>query len=534
VSAAELAKAKQQLASSMKARKHLERSYEAQLQSLMQFVSRLSKVCKGVDRILDNRLASLRTALKKNPDIGNITPLINDISGLLIQQESRNAGNIKSTKASITLAGKVLQKQKGLAPQLRRDLRALLTTVDDTPTSMHEFLPILDKLVNLYQQAFTDKQSGIDDPSIDDDKTATSEQSPESIEDDPQDDIFGQKISLQLINLISELAFEGDHARKIDNIRQSLVNNESIPHLVDASIDVIKLIISSMSEERVSAQHFLLSINDALSGVHNAVVHSLNKSRQVSEEMAELDKTISKQIKELSDNTVSATSLDDLKSLVSTKLSNITSAISSKEELERSEKESLLQSLTVMESRLGDVEKEAEQYKRHLADQKFKSLQDVLTKLPNRAALEERMEIEFKRWERYGYPLCVGVVDIDFFKRINDNYGHSAGDKTLKVIATALKKSLRTTDFIARFGGEEFVMLFPESKLSDMAAPLNKIRAIIKKIPFKFKNKDVSITISIGVTEFRKGDNPLQVFDRADDALYDAKNSGRDKVVIKS
>lgn len=529
MSAAELSKVKQQLAASLKARKHLERSYEVQLQALMQFVARLSKVCKGVDRILDKRLGALRTALKKNPDVTNITPLINDISGLLIQQESRNATNIKSTQSSINVAGKVLQKQKGLPPQLRRDLRALLATVDDTPTSMHEFLPILDKLVNLYQQAYTN-QTG-DSPS---ELEAESESEDEQSANTEQDDVLGQKISMQLMNLISELAFEGDHAKKIDNIRQSLVNNDSIPSLVDASLDVIKLIISSMSEERVSAQHFLLSINDALSGVHQAVVNSLVKSREVSEEMAKLDKTISNQIKELSDNAISATSLDDLKSMVSSRLSAITDAISDKEELERSEKTALLESLSVMESRLSDVEKEAEQYKRHLADQKFKSLQDVLTKLPNRAALEERMEIEFKRWQRYDYSLCVAVVDIDFFKRINDNFGHSAGDKTLKVIATALRKSLRTTDFIARFGGEEFVVLFPETKLNEMAAPLNKLRNVIKKIPFKFKNKDVSITISVGVTAFKKGDNPLKVFDRADNALYEAKNSGRDKVVLKT
>jgi diguanylate cyclase (GGDEF)-like protein len=143
------------------------------------------------------------------------------------------------------------------------------------------------------------------------------------------------------------------------------------------------------------------------------------------------------------------------------------------------------------------------------------------------------MEIEFKRWQRNGFPLCLAVVDIDFFKRINDNYGHSAGDKTLKVIANALKKSLRSTDFIARFGGEEFVILLPETKLADVSGPLNKIREIIKKIPFKFKNKDVSITISMGVTLFKTGDNPLQAFDRADAALYEAKNGGRDKVIVK-
>ncbi|MFT4927709.1 MAG: diguanylate cyclase [Phenylobacterium sp.] len=522
----ELTKVKQQLSASIKARKQLERSYESQMSSLMQFVSRLSSVCKGVDRELDNRLASLRSTLRKNPNVEYIIPLINDVSSLLVQHETRNAHNINSTKTTIASAGELLQKQKGLPDQLRRDLRGLLSNVSESPSSMHDFLPILDDLVELYQQAFKAKnqiQGSADKPSND---GVTGEPTPAK-------DPLNHKISLQLINLISELAFEGVHAKKIEAIRHSLVNNESISHLVDSSLDVIKLIISSMSEERVSAQHFLLSINDALSGVQNAVLTSLNKSRKISEEMAELDAIISKQIKDLSDNAISATSLEDLQTLVSTKLTAINAAIQTKEALERSEKEALLESLTVMENRLSDVETEAQSYKKHLADQKFKSLQDSLTKLPNRAAFDERMDIEFKRWNRHDYELCLGVVDIDFFKRINDNYGHSAGDKTLKVIATALKKSLRATDFIARFGGEEFVILFPDSKLADMELPLNKIRSKIKKIPFKFRNKDVTITISIGVTAFKGDDNPLKAFDRADAALYEAKNSGRDKVIIK-
>jgi diguanylate cyclase len=521
----ELSEVKQQLSASLKARKQLERSYESQNQLLMQFVSRLSTVCKGVDRELDNRLASLRSTLRKNPNIEFIIPLINDLSGLLIQHESRNAHNIKSTKSSITTAGQQLQKQKGLPDQLRRELRGLMSNITESTSSMHDFLPIIDRLVGLYQQAFVAKAT-LD--SIDD--SAGDKLHSKQLTEDP----LSHKISLQLINLISELAFEGDHAKQIDVIRQSLVNNDCIAHLVDASLNVIKLIISSMSEERVSAQHFLLSINDALSGVQTAVLTSLNKSRKISEEMAALDEVISKQIKELSDKAVSAISLEELQSLVSIKLTAINEAIHTKDSLERAEKEALLDSLTVMEIRLSDVENEARLYQKHLADQKFKSLQDSLTKLPNRAAFSERMDIEYKRWSRHDYELCLAVVDIDFFKRINDSYGHSAGDKTLKVIATALKKSLRSTDFIARFGGEEFVMLFPDSKLADMSIPLNKIRENIKKIPFKFKNKDVTITISIGVTAFKVNDNPLKAFDRADAALYEAKNSGRDKVIIKS
>ena len=123
--------------------------------------------------------------------------------------------------------------------------------------------------------------------------------------------------------------------------------------------------------------------------------------------------------------------------------------------------------------------------------------------------------------------------DVDHFKNINDSYGHSAGDKTLKVIARALKQSLRDTDFIARYGGEEFILLFPETAIEDLSVPLNAIREKIKRIPFKFKDTNVPITISFGATELRSADTNREAFDRADEALYEAKRNGRDKVMFR-
>lgn len=125
------------------------------------------------------------------------------------------------------------------------------------------------------------------------------------------------------------------------------------------------------------------------------------------------------------------------------------------------------------------------------------------------------------------------VIDVDHFKSINDRYGHSAGDKTLQVIARALKKSIRKSDFIARYGGEEFVLLMPGMPLTHAQKPLEKVRQVIKSIPFKFKEKEVEITISLGATQFVKGDTALSAFDRADAALYEAKNSGRDRLCFK-
>ena len=157
---------------------------------------------------------------------------------------------------------------------------------------------------------------------------------------------------------------------------------------------------------------------------------------------------------------------------------------------------------------------------------------DTLTQLHNRSALDERLALEYKRWLRYQSPLCLAIVDVDHFKSINDQFGHLAGDKALKVIARALSTALRDTDFVARFGGEEFVVLLPGISENSIQLPLDKLRSVIKGIPFRFKDERISISISLGATLFRSGDRITDAFERADKALYEAKNAGRDRIVI--
>lgn len=124
------------------------------------------------------------------------------------------------------------------------------------------------------------------------------------------------------------------------------------------------------------------------------------------------------------------------------------------------------------------------------------------------------------------------MLDLDHFKRINDNYGHLAGDKVLKIIASVLRKRLRGTDFIARFGGEEFVLLVPNTSLAVGAKLAETLRAAIEACPFHFKGERVTITVSMGMTTFKAGEHSDLVLKRADQALYRAKNAGRNRVEL--
>lgn len=507
---------KQQLSNAIQARKTLEDTYDAQFKILALFVSRLSLACKGVDVDLDNRLAKLRTELNRGTDLEKLLPFIEGTSENLKQLEAKQQHDVQRVQKGLTEAGKLLQKQKGLPDNLRRELRSLLSKVESPSSTVHAYLPYLTDLTSLYQHALQAKQ-----------QLST---------DDADEDRYGhicRQISVELTNLLSGLAFAEESAAEMDKIRLSLLEKLPIDALLEACLKTISIIISSINRERQSAEHFLLKLNDALSSVQQSVVSSLTTSSELKHKMQELNQQIELQITHLGEASERATSLEQLKALVGDKLSAITGSLREKDQLEQKERHHLLLTLGDMERRLDELEAEATTFKKRISDQSFRSLQDALTGIPNRAAFDERYLLEIQRWQRYKKPLCVVLGDVDHFKNINDSYGHSAGDKTLKVIAKTLKLNLRETDFIARYGGEEFIILFPETALADLEAPLNALREKIGKIPFKFKNVNVPITISFGATQFVAKDTGRSAFDRADEALYEAKKAGRDKVVLK-
>ncbi|MEA3354174.1 MAG: diguanylate cyclase [Campylobacterota bacterium] len=156
------------------------------------------------------------------------------------------------------------------------------------------------------------------------------------------------------------------------------------------------------------------------------------------------------------------------------------------------------------------------------------SVTDQLTKLYNRLKLEEVYDIEIQRAQRYNHPMSMILLDIDHFKSVNDNYGHDIGDETLKDVASLLKHSVRKTDIVGRWGGEEFIVVAPETSLENTIKLAEKIRKKIEEHRF---NVIGTKTSSFGVSTYHEGDTQETLVKRADDALYEAKGTGRNKVV---
>ena len=153
---------------------------------------------------------------------------------------------------------------------------------------------------------------------------------------------------------------------------------------------------------------------------------------------------------------------------------------------------------------------------------------DKLTGIYNRLKLDDILEYEKKQFDRSSRPLSIIMLDLDFFKKVNDNYGHKAGDETLKTIAKIVLENKRETDVFGRWGGEEFLLVCPGTDIKGARALAEKLREAIEMYEFPII---VSLTASFGVAQFEKYESIVKVFDKADKALYEAKESGRNKVV---
>jgi len=158
------------------------------------------------------------------------------------------------------------------------------------------------------------------------------------------------------------------------------------------------------------------------------------------------------------------------------------------------------------------------------------SVTDPLTKLFNRRHFDIEFEREYKRAKRYQNDLSIAIIDIDYFKKINDTYGHSCGDYVLKEIAYLMNKNFRQTDTLFRYGGEEFVVVLTETPKETAHIPMERLRKLVENHVFKFHNEEIKVTISVGINSKTDYESALYMFDDADKALYEAKKSGRNRI----
>ncbi|MGY3170692.1 diguanylate cyclase [Pseudomonas sp. TE12234] len=335
-----------------------------------------------------------------------------------------------------------------------------------------------------------------------------------------------------LLGLLDDLTLPERHRPQAESMRDRLKNGLNWYELLPILDDFATLMLAISDSGQHEFEAYLQRLNERLESFQSnlqaaSAGHADNRSAAQA-----MDTQIREQVDGLQSSMHEAADLDDLKRVLENHLEGLLGTMDQHRKQRDEREQEVAGRLQSLAERVAHMEQEAQGFREHLEEQRQKALIDPLTGLPNRAAWSERLDQEISQWQRHGNTLMLAMLDLDHFKRINDNYGHLAGDKVLKLIASVLRKRLRSTDFIARFGGEEFVLLMPSTVPAAGMKLLELLRASIEACPFHFKGERVTITISMGLTAFRPGEHSDLVLKRADQALYRAKNAGRNRVEL--
>ncbi|CZF78041.1 GGDEF domain-containing protein [Grimontia marina] len=463
------------------------------------------------DPLLSERLSQIRRELDSQEDVSRLIPQLALVERMVNRHNQATERAKDSLECQFQQSGETLKCLPGLPAQLKRDLRTLLTTpAAEQKGSTDKIVALL----QLYERAL---------------KLLSLPSSGHSARDLLNIDRINQLCS-ELQHLITELDFDGEVGDRLLDIRSRLLLSPDAQTLLELTLESVQLILDGTRNERKASQAFLSQLNDDLSILQRHNGRSIDNSQAIATQRSSLNEELAASVDSIHNHLQEAESLEELRPNLSQVAVNLASLVARNRELEERE-QLLMEQLQHNEQKLEALYQQTMDYRRRLGDQERKLLLDPLTKVYNRAALDDRLEHEYRCWVRYQTPFCLAMIDIDHFKSVNDQYGHLVGDKVLKVVARTVHQCLRDTDFIARFGGEEFVVLLPDADEDTRKALLNNVRETVSKLPFKFKDTRLTITVSIGASLFKDNDNTVDVLERADNALYNAKHNGRNKLV---
>jgi len=474
-------------------------------------LTRLSLAAKGFNHELDPHLLRLRNQLKKGVIDKQLQKEIEQFSEALLRFESGNVVEPLQDAGLLFnfLVARETSKEKIKALNLLRGQYEA-----GKVASAKELLSLISELCS--------------PETIELDHTPTAITSLEA-------NLDIQFISEQLISLIEDLDMPNTsmvEAKKIVAALKAEQTEGTFQENVDAALALLQTIKEHDQREKQEMEIFLAHVTEQLSALGNSTNGMNDAAKQVILKRNNLDQTVSTQMQALQISSENATKLEPLKALVKKELDNITEKIKTHQQQEKQQQKQDAIKFSQMAAEIEAMKTESQALKESLKKANTDATTDPLTKLPNRMAYDRRFEDELARWRRNKTPLSLLMWDIDFFKKINDTYGHKAGDKTLMIIAKLLGKYCRETDFVSRFGGEEFTMLLSDTDKKAAFILAEKIRKIIAKTGFNSSGSAIHITISCGITDLREGDTQESLFERADQALYKAKKNGRNQCVI--
>ncbi|MDT8386706.1 MAG: diguanylate cyclase [Thiogranum sp.] len=540
-----------------------EKQWHAADDLLRRTVSRLTLAADGIDDLLDRQLRDLRNAIRDRASTANLGSLVEDMSRTLVrldkgrkkhepQQDQRrpllellealklpenskrrikklkkqlSSGDGGDSKAAIeafaALIGDACAASAGKdAPEVSPGLLARLFHSKQRPQPGHSAhapltapdIPAPLPMPVAQPQAHTEAISA-------------------AVTDIPHQETLDTVREI-LIQLLERLSLPDELIDRVEAIRDLIDHvgdGDSWDSVLEQIADLIQAIRAQTQQERQGITNFLQQLTERLQEVDRQLQGSEQHFDDALAAGERLDTAVKDEMSGMEVQVRDARDLDTLKQVVQLRIDTVLEHMQIHQNTEQQRYSLAKQQIAHMGGRLRDLERETGSLRERIREEHNQAMTDALTGIPNRLAYEDRLQREIARWKRFGTPLVLVMWDVDLFKRINDDFGHKAGDKVLRTIAQVLARGVRETDFVARYGGEEFVQLMTGSSLVDCLPVADKLRAAVEATGFHFRQNAVTITASCGLADFRAGDTAEQCFERADQALYRAKQQGRNR-----
>ncbi len=303
---------------------------------------------------------------------------------------------------------------------------------------------------------------------------------------------------------------------KIADISQRIRSNPQLLESDSIESDIKTAIILRIALDKASVKEMVESLDGVLDKLSLRLIDMIESSDASTVEIQKIKKDL---------ESYSEESVTNFK-IAHKKLFTIAVALEENTQLLSKDLKCHSEEVTKLSKKVHRLEKELEAARKE-------SKEDFLTKLYNKRALDELLEMKEAEFNRYGHNYSVVMMDLDHFKNVNDTYGHEAGDAVLSAFAKILKKEARSVDVIGRFGGEEFLAVLSETDTKGGVIFAEKVRKHVERAKFMYKGKRIKVTVSSGVSERARHVSLQAVINSADEYLYKAKSSGRNQVAYK-
>ncbi|MDW6003375.1 GGDEF domain-containing protein [Vibrio mangrovi] len=511
----ELHQLKSQLSKVRLTHKETSFKFKREQSVLKRLIASLSSACCSDNDALNHQLLRLKELIEQQPDVSTLIPRLAVIEHMLKQQTLTMEKQTTNLERHIRHGGETLLRIPGLPSKVKRDLRDLLnvSSVHTSPNSEQAV-----RLLSLYERSVKIIATNPNHSGQTIDHTAEKE--------------LQAQLSDELQTLITELDFEGESGDVLMDIRAKLLVGVSPHTLLELTLEVLRLVVEGTTHERKKSERFLEQVNTSLATHLKSSRQSIQQNQSYLSHRQEMNQELSKLMTKSNQVLKEQHDYAALKSGLSPLLAQLTSLSERLTHAEQRE-QALIERMEYTRNQMESLYESTQDYRCRLEDQAQRMLQDPLTKVYNRAAFHDRLELEYHRWIKTQHPLRVVLLDIDNFKVLNQSFGYSAGDKALKIIARTILKELSETDTVARFSGEEFMIIMPDRAEQESRLLVQNIQHHVENLPFKFKDKNLTITLSGASAAFQEGDTPDEVLEQVYRSLQEAKKAGPNQIIWK-